>query len=98
MPIRQFLADERSLNPKDLNAIGKAFAARIFGPMDKPCLNDAKPWSAADDSVLRASVAGGVGLIEAAAVLSRSGTPFEVYRRGVKLGLWRGREEPRQRR
>jgi hypothetical protein len=38
--------------------------------------------------VLHASVAGGAGLLEAAAALHRSGTPFEVYKRGVRLGLW----------
>jgi hypothetical protein len=56
--------------------------------MDKPDLNDGKPWSDADDDVLRASVAKGTGLLEVAAVLCRSGTPFEVYKRGVLLGLW----------
>jgi len=53
-----------------------------------PDLKDGKPWSDADDDVLRASVAKGTGLIEVAAVLRRPGTPFEVYKRGMKLGLW----------
>ena len=57
-------------------------------PMNKPNLKDGKPWSDADDDVLRSSVAKGTGLLEAAAVLCRSGTPFEVYKRGVMLDLW----------
>ena len=56
--------------------------------MNKPNLKDGKPWSDADDDVLRSSVAKGTGLLEAAAVLCRSGTPFEVYKLGVMLGLW----------
>jgi hypothetical protein len=64
--------------------------------MDGSDLNDGKPWSDADDEVLRASVAGGSGLLETATLLGRSGTPFEVYKRGIKLGLWRGRRTPTQ--
>lgn len=57
--------------------------------MDKPGpdLNDGKPWSDADDTVLRASIAAGNSLLETASLLCRSGTPFEVYKRAVKLGV-----------
>lgn len=62
---------------------------RIF---DKPGpdLNGGKPCSDADDDVLRTNVAAAIGLLETAAVLRRSGTPFEVYKRARKLGLWQG--------
>jgi hypothetical protein len=76
---------------------------RIFGPPDKsgPDLKDGKPWSDADDEVLRANVAAGCSLVETAAALCRSGTPFEVYERAKKLGLrqWQPAERsPKSRR
>jgi hypothetical protein len=52
-----------------------------------PDINDGKPWSDADDKVLRASIVGGNGLLETASLLCRSGTPFEVYKRAKHLGL-----------
>jgi hypothetical protein len=64
--------------------------------MNKPDLKDGKPWSDADDDVLRASVAGGTGLIEAAAVLCRSGTPREAWlvARGWEAPSQRGEPSP----
>jgi hypothetical protein len=56
-------------------------------PWTGPDPKHRKPWSDADDEVLRASIAGGNGLLETASLLCRSGTPFEVYKRARELGL-----------
>jgi hypothetical protein len=60
---------------------------RIFHPMDNLDLNDGKPWSEMDDEDLRASVAAGATLPEAAMFLCRSGAPLEVAKRAKELSL-----------
>jgi hypothetical protein len=87
--------------PRAVNC-GRAFSPspRIFSPLDKSFdvkdVNDGKPWSDADDKLIRMSVAASVGLLEIASSLRRSGDPFAIYRRARELGLgWQPRGKRR---
>jgi len=61
---------------------------------DKTDAHDGDPWSEADERDLRASLAAGSSIEEAATHLSRSGTLQEVRRKARELGLTWSREMP----
>src|SRR4051812_6893395 len=60
---------------------------RTFLPYGLPDINDGKPWSEIDERDLKAELANGGSVEEAARHLCRAGTAEEVARKAEELGL-----------